>query len=41
MYEEDHPKRPVEFGFNVDQHDVIAVKGVLRKRGYAFPDNNI
>ena len=41
MYEEDNPKRPVGFRFNVDQSDMFDVNGVLRKRGYTFPDNNI
>ena len=41
MYEEDNPKRHVGFRFNVDQSDMFDVNGVLRKRGYTFPDNNI
>jgi len=41
MYEEDNPKRPVGFGFNVDRSDVFGVNGVLRKRGCTFHDNDI
>ncbi|KAJ8428068.1 hypothetical protein Cgig2_024135 [Carnegiea gigantea] len=41
MYEEENPKRPIGFGFNVDQSDVFDVNSILRKRGYIFPDNNM
>ncbi|KAJ8437414.1 hypothetical protein Cgig2_008767 [Carnegiea gigantea] len=41
MYEEENPKRPISFGFNVDRSDVFGVNSVLRKRGYVFPDNNM
>jgi len=38
---EENPKRHVGFGFNVDRSDVFVVNGVLRKKGYTFPDNDI
>ena len=41
MYEEENPKRPIGFGFNVDRSDVFVVNSILRKRGYIFPDNNM
>ncbi|KAJ8441165.1 hypothetical protein Cgig2_024894 [Carnegiea gigantea] len=41
MYEEENPKRPIDFGFNVDRSDVFGVNSILRKRGYIFPDNNM
>ncbi|KAJ8439473.1 hypothetical protein Cgig2_008504 [Carnegiea gigantea] len=41
MYEEENPKRPIGFGFNVDRNDVFGVNSILRKRGYIFPDNNM
>jgi len=41
IYEEDNPKRPVGFGFNVDRSDVFGINGVLSKRDYTFPNNNI
>ena len=40
-YEEENPKRPIGFGFNVDRSDVFGVNVVLRERGYTFPDNNM
>ncbi|KAJ8423196.1 hypothetical protein Cgig2_019238 [Carnegiea gigantea] len=41
MYEEENPKRPIGFSFNVDRSDVFSVNSILRKRGYIFPDNNM
>ncbi|KAJ8439078.1 hypothetical protein Cgig2_018472 [Carnegiea gigantea] len=41
VYEEESPKRPIGFGFNVDLSDVFGVNSVLRKRGYIFSDNNM
>ncbi|KAJ8436955.1 hypothetical protein Cgig2_018902 [Carnegiea gigantea] len=41
IYEKEHPKWPIDFGFNVDPSDVFGVNGVLRKKGYIFPDNNV
>ncbi|KAJ8431283.1 hypothetical protein Cgig2_014329 [Carnegiea gigantea] len=41
MHEEENPKRPISFGFNVDRSDVFGVNSILRKRGYIFPDNNM
>ncbi|KAJ8426083.1 hypothetical protein Cgig2_002033 [Carnegiea gigantea] len=41
MYEEENPKQPIGFGFNIDRSDVFGVNVVLRKRGYTFPDNNM
>ncbi|KAJ8433710.1 hypothetical protein Cgig2_019819 [Carnegiea gigantea] len=41
MYEEENPKRPIGFGFNVDRSDVFGVNSILRKRDYIFPDNNM
>ncbi|KAJ8448420.1 hypothetical protein Cgig2_022048 [Carnegiea gigantea] len=41
MYEEENPKRPIGFGFNVDRNDVFGVNSILRKRGYIFPNNNM
>ena len=41
MYEEENPKRPIGFGFNVNRSDVFGVNVVLRKTGYTFPDNNM
>ena len=41
MYEEENPKWPIGFGFNVDRSDVFGVNVVLRKRGYTFPDNSM
>ncbi|KAJ8441793.1 hypothetical protein Cgig2_021483 [Carnegiea gigantea] len=41
MYEEENPKRPIGFGFNVHRSDVFGVNNILRKRGYIFPDNNM
>ncbi|KAJ8435335.1 hypothetical protein Cgig2_024322 [Carnegiea gigantea] len=41
MYEEENPKRPIGFGFNVDRNDVFGVNSILRKRVYIFPDNNM
>ncbi|KAJ8421875.1 hypothetical protein Cgig2_032131 [Carnegiea gigantea] len=40
-YEEKNPKRPIDFGFNVDRSDIFGVNVVLRKRGYSFPNNNM
>ncbi|KAJ8432893.1 hypothetical protein Cgig2_014480 [Carnegiea gigantea] len=40
-YEEENPKRPIGFCFNVDRSDVFGVNAVLRKRGHTFPDNNM
>ena len=41
MHEEENPKRPIGFGFNVDRSDVFGVNNILKKRGYIFPDNNM
>ncbi|KAJ8429406.1 hypothetical protein Cgig2_025593 [Carnegiea gigantea] len=41
MYEEENPKRPIDFGFNVDRSDVFGVNSILRKRGYIFSNNNM
>ena len=41
MCEEENPKPPIGFGFNVDRSDVFGVNSILRKRGYIFPDNNM
>ncbi|KAJ8431530.1 hypothetical protein Cgig2_020461 [Carnegiea gigantea] len=41
MYEEENPKRPIGFGFNVDRSAIFGVNSILRKRGYIFPDNNM
>ncbi|KAJ8432466.1 hypothetical protein Cgig2_015263 [Carnegiea gigantea] len=41
MYEEEYPKRPIGFGFNVDRSDIFGVNSILRKRGYIFPGNNV
>ncbi|KAJ8422324.1 hypothetical protein Cgig2_011616 [Carnegiea gigantea] len=32
IYEEENPKQPIGFGFNVDRSDVFGVNSVLRKR---------
>ncbi|KAJ8422273.1 hypothetical protein Cgig2_014419 [Carnegiea gigantea] len=41
MCEEENPKRPIGFGFNVDRSHVFGVNSILRKRGYIFPNNNM
>jgi len=41
MYEEENPKWPIDFCFNVDQSDIVSVNAVIRKRGYTFPDNSM
>ena len=41
MYEEENPRRLIDFGFNVERSDVFGVNSIRRDRGYVFPDNNM